>query len=513
MQTLKRRYFFKLIKSIIDAIINASMLLFVPKALGPINYGNFSYIRDIFQNIIQTSDLNLGTAHNNVAARKVDSQNETNFYFTFVFLIGMMLIFFTFIITLLNFNKFLFPGQESKFIFLGAILAYFMYLFNILMSFSDSKSLTVGFEIRSIIINIIIFLLFLVLFFSNQLNLINFFLYRLFLYFVLIISAFYFFKYKNKFKFNLVNPFRAEFRKILFKFLTFSGPLIFLSFVGLLFTFFDRWFLQIIDGSKSQGMYSLAFALSSIAGLFLSPITPLVMQTVAKADEQKDNNLIISTFSNVKLLYLFSVFLSLFFIFHVDQILQLTGGTSFNFGKATIMMMFLHPMHVVYGQIAGGSLIALQKTKLYTNISIFATILGFFTTYFLIAPVNFIIPGLGLNSFGLALKVVINQFIVVNIQTYFICKYLKISYFNFLKSQFLIPIPIILIAFLEFYFIDKFYVNTSIIRIIISLIESILLWIFLMIILIYINPKLFFLNKNMFDSFKNKLLIKFKLIN
>ena len=56
------------------------MLLFVPKALGPINYGNFSYIRDIFQNIIQTSDLNLGTAHNNVAARKVDSQNETNFY-------------------------------------------------------------------------------------------------------------------------------------------------------------------------------------------------------------------------------------------------------------------------------------------------------------------------------------------------------------------------------------------------------------------------------------------------
>ena len=193
--------------------------------------------------------------------------------------------------------------------------------------------------------------------------------------------------------------------------------------------------------------------------------------------------------------------------------MQLTGGTSFNFGKATIMMMLLHPMHVVYGQIAGGSLIALQKTKLYTNISIFATILGFFTTYFLIAPVNFIIPGLGLNSFGLALKVVINQFIVVNIQTYFICKYLKISYFNFLKSQFLIPIPIILIAFLEFYFIDKFYVNTSIIRIIISLIESILLWIFLMIILIYINPKLFFLNKNMVDSFKNKLLIKFKLSN
>jgi O-antigen/teichoic acid export membrane protein len=488
------------------------MLLFVPKALGPINYGNFSYIRDTFQNIIQTSDLNLGTAHSNVAARKVDSQNETNFYFTFVFLIGLLLIFSTLIITLFNFNKFLFPGQESKFIFLGAILAYFMYLFTNLMSFSDSKSLTVGFEIRAIIINIIIFLFFLVLFFSNQLNLINYFFYRLFLYFILIISAFYFFIYQNKFKFNLFNPFGAQFRKIFFKFLTFSGPLILLSFFGLLFTFFDRWFLQIIDGSKSQGMYSLAFALSSIAGLFLSPFTPLVMQTVAKADEEKDHNLIISTFSNVKLLYLISVFLSLFFIFHVDQILQLTGGSSFNFGKTTIMIMFLHPMHVVYGQIAGGSLIALKKTKLYTNISIFTTIIGFFITYFLIAPVNYKIPGLGLNSFGLALKVVILQFISVNIQTFFICKYLKIRYYNFLKSQFLIPIPIILIAFLEFYFIDKFYVNTSIIRIIISLIESIFIWLFLIVILIYINPKLFFLNKNMVDSFKIKLLKKFKFI-
>jgi hypothetical protein len=237
------------------------------------------------------------------------------------------------------------------------------------------------------------------------------------------------------------------------------------------------------------------------------------MQTVAKADEEKDDNLIISTFSNVKFLYLISVFLSFFFIFHVDQILQLTGGSNYNFGKATIMIMFLHPMHVVYGQIAGGSLIALSKTKLYSNISLFTTIIGFFITYFLIAPVNYVIPGLGLNSFGLALKVVIHQFISVNIQTFFICKYLKISYFNFLKSQFLIPIPIIFIAILEYYFINKFYVNTSIIRIIISLIESISIWLFLIVILIYINPKLFFLNKNMIDSFKNKLLSKFKLSN
>ena len=513
MKSIKRRYFFKLFKSIIDALINACMLLFVPNTLGPINYGNFNFIRDTFQSIIQTSDLNLGTAHNNVVARKVDSQIETNFYFSFVFTIGIILVLFVSITTFFNFNKFLFPAQETKFIFLGSFLAYLMYLFTNLMGYSDSKTLTVDFEKRSIIINIIMFSFFIILFFSNHLNLTTFFVYRLSLYFILILSALFYFKIKNNLNIKIINPLGYEFKKILFKFLSFSGPLIFLSFFALFFSFFDRWFLQIIDGSKSQGMYSLAFALSSIAGLFLSPFTPLVMQTVAKADEEKDLNLIISTFSIVKLLYLISVFLSLFFIFHVDQILQLTGGSNYNFGKATIMIMFLHPMHVVYGQIAGGTLISLQKTKLYTNISIYTSILGFFITYFLIAPVNFTIPGFGLNSFGLALKVVIHQFIAVNIQTFFICKYLKISYFNFLKSQFLIPIPIILIAILEYYFINKLYVNTSLIRIIISLIESISIWLFLIIILIYINPKLFFLNKNMVNSFKNKLLSKFKLSN
>jgi len=513
MKSIKSRYFFKLIKSIVDAIINACMLLFVPNTLGPVNYGNFNFIRDTFQNIIQTSDLNLGNAHNNAAARKVDSQIETNFYFSFVFTIGIILVLFVSITTFFNFNKYLFPAQETKFIFLGSFLAYLMYLFTNLMGYSDSKTLTVGFEKRSIIINIIMFSFFIILFFCNHLNLTTFFVYRLSLYFILILSALFYFKIKNNLNIKIINPLGYEFKNTLLKFLSFSGPLIFLSIFGLLFTFFDRWFLQIVDGSKSQGMYSLAFALSSIAGLFLSPFTPLVMQTVAKADEEKDDNLIISTFSNVKLLYLISVFLSLFFIFHTDQVLQLTGGTNYNFGKATIIIMFLHPMHVVYGQIAGGTLIALRKTKLYTNISIFSIIIGFFISYFLIAPVNYIIPGLGLNSFGLALKVVIIQFISVNIQTFFICKNLKISYYNFLKSQFLIPIPLILIAFLEYYFINKFYVNTSIIRIIISLVESISIWLFLIIILIYINPKLFFLNINMVDSFKIKLLRKFKFIN
>ena len=79
MDSLKKRYFIKLAKSGIDALINVILLLFVPRVLGPANYGSFNFIRDSFQKIIAISDLNLGNAHINYTARKENSAGGCNF--------------------------------------------------------------------------------------------------------------------------------------------------------------------------------------------------------------------------------------------------------------------------------------------------------------------------------------------------------------------------------------------------------------------------------------------------
>ena len=454
--SFKKRYFVKFLKSISDALINVFLLLFVPRVLGPANYGSFSFIRDTFQNIISFSDLNLNSAHINYAARKQSSGTASNVYFTYTLLVGILLLLFVLFITQTGIDQYLFPKQSVEYLFLGSILAYLMYLSTGLMGLSDSKVATVGFEIRSIIINISMFCMLVLLYFTHLLNLETYFLQRILLYLVLLVFGYFYLSRSISFRFRIVNPRDKEVKGIIRDFFIFSHPLFTLSIVGILFGFFDRWFLQIIYGSVSQGFFTLAFSLSSIASLFLSPMTPLMMQSIAKADEDNNNLGIKNAFDKVKFLYLISAFLSIFFMFHTKEIMGLIGGSNYQAATSTVIVMFIYPIHVVYGQFCGGVLIALRKTHLYRNISIVSTIVGFIITYFLLAPKSFFIPGLELNSFGLALKLVLIQLFSVMIQLYFVCKYFKVKIWGYLISQIIIPMPILFIGFLEWFIMHSF---------------------------------------------------------
>lgn len=449
MDSLKKRYFIKLVKSSSDALINVLLLLFVPRVLGPANYGSFNFIRDSFQNIISLSDLNLGAAHINHAARKENSGIATNVYFTYTLLIGVLVLLFVSAITLTGLDRYVFPGQSAGYLFLGALLAYLMYLFTALMGLSDSKVATYGFELRSIALNIALFVALVVLYLTDALNLTTFFTQRVALYFLLLgFGACYLYR-KINFRPRLVDPRQRRVREVIRDFLFFSYPLITLSVIGVVFGFFDRWFLQVVYGSVSQGFFSLAFSLSSIAGLFLAPMTPLLMQSVAKADENNDIAGVRSAFGKVKFLYLVGAFLSIFFMFHTEEIIGLIGGDEYNAARLTVLVMFFYPIHVVYGQFCGGVLIALRKTELYRNIALVSTVVGVIISYFLLAPKSFVIPGLELNSLGLALKLVLIQLFSVTLQLYFVCKYINENISRYLVSQIVIPIPVVLVGIVE----------------------------------------------------------------
>jgi O-antigen/teichoic acid export membrane protein len=446
IDSFKKRYFIKFLKSITDALINVCLLLFVPRVLGPSNYGSFSFIRDTFQNIVTFSDLNLSSAHINYAARKQSSAVATNVYFSYTILVGLFVLIFVFFITLTDLDQYIFPKQSAEYLFLGALLAYLMYLSTSLMGLSDSKIATFGFEMRSIVINFTMFITLALLYFTNLLNLETFFIHRILLYILLLFIGYLYLYRSINFRPRLVDPRKKEVKEVIRDFITFSNPLFTLSIVGVLFGFFDRWFLQIIYGSVSQGFFTLAFSLSSIASLFLSPMTPLLMQSIAQADEENNYIEMKNAFDKVKFLYLIGAFLSIFFMFHTKEIMGLIGGSNYNSATSTVIVMFIYPIHVVYGQFCGGVLIALRKTRLYRNISIVSTLIGVVITYFLLAPKSFIIPGLELNSFGLALKLVLIQLFTVLVQLFFVCKYFEVKISNYIISQIIIPIPIFLVG-------------------------------------------------------------------
>jgi hypothetical protein len=77
------------------------------------------------------------------------------------------------------------------------------------------------------------------------------------------------------------------------------------------------------------------------------------------------------------------------------------------------------------GQIGGAMLLATERVSLRVVTGIIFMIASMGVTYLALAPVDAIVPGLGLASEGLALKMVAMQLIQINIVAYIISRIWK----------------------------------------------------------------------------------------
>jgi len=87
-------------------------------------------------------------------------------------------------------------------------------------------------------------------------------------------------------------------------------------------------------------------------------------------------------------------------------------------------------------------LVATGQTGLYSKIGIAAMVCSLPLAYLLMAPSSLIIPGMNMGASGLALKMVIVQFLATNVQLFYNCRYLGISYYKWMLYQ-VIMIPVV----------------------------------------------------------------------
>jgi hypothetical protein len=110
------------------------------------------------------------------------------------------------------------------------------------------------------------------------------------------------------------------------------------------------------------------------------------------------------------------------------EIIQLVLGAAYAGGAFTLMVMFLYPVHQSLGQIGGSLLYATGHTRIQAVLGMGFMFVSFITAYFMMAPADAIIPGLGLGSNGLAYKMVILQVIQINIMTWYIARLFQWKY-------------------------------------------------------------------------------------
>jgi O-antigen/teichoic acid export membrane protein len=206
-------------------------------------------------------------------------------------------------------------------------------------------------------------------------------------------------------------------------FLHYCIPLIPYAGVSFANEFADRWLLQNYGGGVQQAFYAVGAQFASIALIATTASLRIFWKEIAEANHRGDHVRAGLLYKRVsRLLFLVGAVIAGFLIPWSGALLHKILGSAYVGGAMTLAIMFLYPVHQSMGQIGCTMLMATERVSYQVISGIVFMIAGIVVSYFVLAPRSAAIPGLGLASEGLAIKMLVMQFMQVNVIAYIISR-------------------------------------------------------------------------------------------
>jgi O-antigen/teichoic acid export membrane protein len=446
LKSIKNRFFFSVFTNLIRAVISFATGIALARILEPNHFGRLSFLLGTFLSFSKILDLGTSQAFYTFLSQKRQSRKFIQLYFIWLFIeICVTLV----VLGLLfpdDWITFFWKG-ENKLAIILAFLASFLQN-TVWLTFQrifESERKTYFSQILNVSISISHLLAIIFFWYFNLIN-INIILLLIILEYVLLI----FFLQKKIFNSNENN---SEFilDVVLKQYLKFISPLIIYNLLAFLYEFSDKWFLQTYGGSTQQAFYSVSNQFSSIALLATSSIINIIWKEMSEAYFLKDIGKLYKLYiKSTNVLLFIGALIAGFLIPWTEKIVYFFLGYKYIGGYMTMAIMFLYPIHQSIGQINGTLLYATEKIKLQVLLGIIFMIASVIASYFFLAPKTNFIPGLGLASKGLAIKMVLLQFIQVTATGLLISKQFKWEF------KWITQIMIILICLTSGFFCNYF---------------------------------------------------------
>ena len=434
IDSLKKRYLAKLFANLVGLIISVVTESIIPRGLGPRAYGDFSFLSNFFVRVVNFLDMGTSTGFYTKLSQRQWDFGLVSFYLSFAGIVSFLLIIFVGCIDVTGAYTTLMPGQKLFYIYLAVFCGMLSWVSQILDKMADAYGVTVSTEIARIIQRGLGLALILALFFSNRLNLTNFFFYH---YFILIFLALAFISVMGRKGHSLRRSWKLTLDQIKAytkEFYNYSHPLFIYALVGMIVGILERWMLQKFSGSVEQGFYGLSYQIGAVCFLFTSAMTPLITREFAISFGKKDLREMARLFRRyIPMLYAIAAYFACFIAVQADKVTFIMGGAKFHQATLAVTIMAFYPIHQTYGQLSGAVFFATGQTALYRNIGVVFMLIGLPIAYFLIAPAEKF--GLNTGATGLAIKMVGVQFIVVNVQLYFNSKHLGLNFWLYVGHQ------------------------------------------------------------------------------
>ena len=194
------------------------------------------------------------------------------------------------------------------------------------------------------------------------------------------------------------------------EFITYCKPLVLYSWVGCVYAFTDQWLLQRFGGSAQQGFFAVAQQFTVVSLLLTTSVLKVFWKEIVDASERQDQQQVQRLYlSTARWLYVVAAWVSCLVMPYSRELLGLLLGPAYEASWLCLAMLLLYPAHQALGQIGATFLYATKQTGAYVWIGIGMMLLSLPTTYLLLA-------WLKLGAVGLALKLVVLQWVGVNLQ-------------------------------------------------------------------------------------------------
>jgi len=216
---------------------------------------------------------------------------------------------------------------------------------------------------------------------------------------------------------------------VLSEFWRFCAPFVPYAIIGFCYEFADRWLLQAYGGSAHQGYYAAAAQFGAVAAMANAAVINVYWKEMAEAHYQGRADAVARLHRRVtRGLFFVSAGISGLLVPWSAELVEVLLGPDYRGGVSTFAIMLFYPVHQTLGQVNGTTAFATQSVTGYVAIGSIAMLFGIVASYIALAPATAPIPGFGLASVGLALKMVLTQVVTVNVISYYLTRKLGLAF-------------------------------------------------------------------------------------
>lgn len=429
--SLARRYSFKLLANAFSVPLYLAMEAILPRALGPSQYGIFSYTTSMFLYLVSFLDGGTSSCLFNLMARGRD-WHVVLFYRNFS--LGLLAI----VLSLAGLcflpiaDALIMPDIPRWTLPLAGLWAYFTWGGRVLRGVNDAMGNTMDSEKARMLASIVGLAVLVALFVTDFLSLAMLFWQQI-AYLALMCAGFVWFVVRD-WEGEKKRPEAETKRACRREFIRFSTPIFANGVVTAVALMVERWLLQHFDGNVQQGFFGLSQKVGMACFLFISAMVPLIMREFSIAFGRKDMRLMAELYDRFgPMLFSLAAYFACFVAFEAPFIVHLFGGAQFVGAIGAVQVMSLYPVHQGYGQLTTSAFYAAGRTRSVLWVSIIVNAFGLILAYVVIAPHE--LGGLNLGAFGLAIKTVVVQIASVTLMIWLLARIIPINFWYTIGQQ------------------------------------------------------------------------------